>query len=71
MKAENRRKAKRVGMWLKVATNMLKSEDLYFSNNFGMRTYSVNYSRPFLRKDFIKVIEKNKKLLRELLNAKN
>lgn len=66
MNPRNRRKAKRVGEWLKVALYMIENEDFYFTTQ-GFRTYSVNSSRPLPRKDFVNVIEKNKKLLRELL----
>lgn len=64
MNPRNRRKAKRVGAWLKVAMYMIENEDLF---DCKCRTFSVNYSRALPRKQFIEVIENNKRLLRELL----
>lgn len=63
MNPRNRRKAKRVGAWLKVALMMLK----YDKWRPGYKTYSVNYSRAMCRAEFEFVIKKNKQLLQELL----
>jgi hypothetical protein len=62
-------KAKRVGGWLKVALYLLKNEDDLFESKWdGLRTYRVNNSRPFTKKEFVNVIEINRTLLKRLLS---
>lgn len=60
------RKAKRVADYIKCGKIALKNAELYPS--WGMQLYSINGGPTMTKKQLLERLEKNKRLLRELLN---
>lgn len=65
-------KARKVAIFIKAINNLLKHWDLYTQGNTGVFYGKVNYYMPngprlFSKPELIKLLEWNKKYLRELL----